>query len=215
VVGISLGKGTKWVIAISAFIALYIGVSFSLFTHESFQTWLVNLSPTNPFNTFMVLLLLCGLASIGVPRQVVAFTCGYFFQVFYGTLFATIAVTIGALITLVTARAFSPESLLSKYHLELGKINSFLSKDTLKKTIIIRLLPIGSNFITNILAGIAHIPVKPYIVGSFIGFIPQMFIFSLAGTGVKLAAMEHITVSIILFVIAMLLSWQLYRRTSM
>ena len=206
-----LSKGTKSLLVVSTFITLYVALSLSLFTQDSFQIWLLTLSPQDPLSGSIIFLLLCALSSIGVPRQVIAFTCGYLFNFYYGALFATIAVTIGALITLYISRLFHTMPLLLKYESEMAKITTFLSAETFKKAIIIRLLPIGSNFVTNIVAGVAYIPVKPYIAGSFIGYIPQMVIFSLAGSGVKMAAMQQVVISVVLFMVAMLLSWQLYR----
>lgn len=207
-------NSTKWLFITSAFIGLYIILSITLFTHESFQSWLLSFSPKNALTSAIILLSLSLLSSIGLPRQVTAFTCGYLFHIYYGVVFATCAATIGAYITFTVSSLFKTHPLLLKYSSEVAKLNAFLSHKTFIKTLIIRLLPVGSNFLTNILAGVASIPIKPYLAGSFIGYIPQMIIFSLAGTGVKLAATQHIIMSAALFIVALALGWMLYKNNS-
>lgn len=155
--------------------------------------------------------MLAGLSCIGVPRQVIAFTCGYFFDVVLGVLYATFTVTIAAYMTYKMASLFQHSYIATKYKKQLIQLHNFLSVNTFSKALIIRLLPVGSNFLTNILAGIANIPLSPYILGSFIGFIPQMIIFSLVGSGIKLAESTHIIAAIILFIIASLLGWRLHK----
>lgn len=159
----------------------------------------------------IALLILCGLSCIGLPRQVVAFTCGYFFGIIIGALYATITVTIAAFFTFKLASFFQQGYLAKKYNKQLIKLEAFLSDNTFSKALIIRLLPVGSNFLTNILAGIANVPLRPYLAGSCIGFIPQMIIFSLVGSGVKLAESTHIMAAVILLTIATLLGWRLYK----
>ena len=209
-----INKSTRLILITSAFVALYILLSITIFTHESFQHWLLSFSLESNLTSLLCILLLCFLSSVGLPRQVTAFTCGYVFQVYYGTVLATCIVTIGAYVTYSTSSLFKTHPALLKYNKELAKLTNFLSVNTFSKTIIIRLLPIGSNFLTNILAGVANIPIKPYLAGSFIGYIPQMIIFSLAGTGVRLAATQHILMSIALFIIALFLGWVLYTRNN-
>jgi len=63
------------------------------------------------------------------------------------------------------------------YPQPLAKVSLFFSHDTFLKALIIRLLPAGSNFLTNVLAGTARSPFKPYVLGTAIGFLPQMTIF--------------------------------------
>ena len=91
-------------------------------------------------------------------------------------------------------------------------IYNFLTEQLFYKAIIIRILPLGSNFLTNLIAGACQLNAKAFIAGSFIGFIPQMVIFSLAGAGIKLASSSHLIASISLFILALLLSYHLYAK---
>jgi len=48
---------------------------------------------------------------------------------------------------------------------------------------LIRLCPVGSNFLTNYLAGVTAIPFWTFLTASFLGYLPQSFIFALLGSG--------------------------------
>ncbi len=89
--------------------------------------------------------------------------------------------------TFIAAKYLFSAKVAQKFPEKSQTIHQFLSESTFTKALIIRILPLGSNFLTNVIAGATNIPFKPYVLGSFIGFIPQMVIFSLAGGGAKLA----------------------------
>jgi uncharacterized membrane protein YdjX (TVP38/TMEM64 family) len=73
------------------------------------------------------------------------------------------------------------------------------------KAIALRLLPLGSNFLANIIAGASQVSTKAFIGGSFIGFIPQMIIFSLAGSGMSIGDSNELIASTLLFIIALVI----------
>lgn len=204
-------KTVLWVALISTFALLYALLSITLFTQPSFQQYLTSITPSNIHSTSKLLILLLSLTAIGMPRQISAFTCGYFFNVFLGALYATLIVTIAAYLTYKAASLLQNSYLAIKYEKRLNQLRSFLSINTFSKALIIRLLPVGSNFLTNILAGVAKTPIFPYIGGSFIGFIPQMVIFSLVGSGIKLDNSTHLIAATILFLIAALIGYRLHK----
>ena len=88
----------------------------------------------------------------------------------------------------------------------------FFATHTFSKALVIRLLPAGSNFLTNILAGLANIKTTAYVAGTCLGFIPQMLIFSLLGAGVKVGEQQQILLSVVLLVVALLFGYLLYRK---
>ena len=45
-----------------------------------------------------------------------------------------------------------------------------------------------------------------YVSGSLVGFIPQMIIFSLAGSGIRLGAQNELIASGVLFIVALLIT---------
>ena len=182
-----------------------------LFNNPELQQQLTELTPSGFRGMLFLLVVLSLLTSIALPRQIAAFICGYSFGFINGAIIATLAATMGCFITFIIARKCLKVWAVKFWPKQTQKITTFLADKLFYKAIIIRILPIGSNFLTNIIAGACAMPIKPYLLGSFIGFIPQMVIFSLAGAGIKLESNIHIIVSVILFVIASLMSYWLYK----
>ncbi|NMP16219.1 VTT domain-containing protein [Thalassotalea sp. Y01] len=150
--------------------------------------------------------------AVSLPRQVAAFAAGYAFGFIYGTLIATFAAAIGCALTYSFARFIIGEKIRERFSDKVALVNNFLSRDTFEKTFIIRLIPAGNNFLLNLSAGIAHIHAGRFIGASYFGYFPQMAIFALAGSGVQLMSFWQIGASIVLSIIATLLSLRLYRR---
>lgn len=147
----------------------------------------------------------------GFPRQLAAFLGGYAFGFMTGTLLATLAASLGLLLSFYTAKIIARPTIRKKYPKKIKSIQNFLNHRTFSKTIIIRLLPVGSNLITNLVAGVARVDIKPFFAGSFIGYLPQMIIFALAGSGIEVMSVWKIVLSIVLFIISSILSGYLYK----
>lgn len=173
------------------------------------------LIPQGPTGMLTLFLFLSITTAIGLPRQVAAFVSGFSFGGVYGAILATLAATIGCLLTFTVSRYLLSDKITARYPKQISKISTFIEQQTLAKTIIIRLLPLGSNLMTNILAGVTRVSGKPYVLGSLLGFIPQMLIFSFAGSGVKLADEQQLYVTLGLFMCIALLGGYLVRQSSL
>ena len=178
----------------------------------SIQHFLATLLPNTLLGALTFILLLTPAMAIGLPRQVAAVSAGFLFGASYGMLLATVSAILGCILTLVFARKIFANLVQRHYPQPLAKVSHFFSHDTFLKALIIRLLPAGSNFLTNVLAGTARSPFKPYVLGTAIGFLPQMTIFSLMGAGLKVNGQQQLILSAILFIIALILSHYLYRK---
>lgn len=153
--------------------------------------------------------------AIGLPRQIAAFLGGYAFGISIGSIIATFATTLGCVVSFYVARLVGRRFIEKKFAHKVKDVNRFLKQKTLIKTIIIRLLPVGSNLITNLVAGVTKVKGRWFFMGSFIGYLPQMIIFAIAGSGVEVVSAWKISLSLILFIISSLLSWHLYRQFKM
>ena len=147
----------------------------------------------------------------GLPRQLAAFLGGYAFGFTIGVLLATLAATIGCIITFYLAKLIARPFIKKRYLDKIQNIHQFLQNRTFTMTIIIRLLPIGSNLITNMVAGVAQINNRQFFLGSFIGYLPQMMIFALVGSGIEVMSVWKITLSIVLLIVSSILSGYLYK----
>ncbi|WP_019029703.1 TVP38/TMEM64 family protein [Colwellia piezophila] len=164
------------------------------------------------FNTLVLFTFLSLATSIGLPRQIAALVAGINLGAVIGVIIATLAATLGCLITFSVARYLLSAKITRRYPNQLTKLSIFLGEQTFLKAIVIRILPIGSNFLTNIIAGVSKVSMPVYVSGSFIGFIPQMIIFSLAGSGIRLGAKNELIASAALFIIALVLTAYLVKK---
>ena len=205
-------KLTALITIVSILLAVIIFTALLGNYSENIQQYLSDFIPNTPFGalTFVVALTLA--MAIGLPRQIAALSAGYLFGISYGILLATLSAILGCTLTLIVARKLFRNVISKHYPEQLNKVSDFFANNTFLKALIIRLIPAGSNFLTNILAGTAKSPVKPYILGSAIGFIPQMTVFSLMGAGLKINSQQQVIVSVILLAIATILSGYLYRK---
>jgi len=176
------------------------------------QQWIDLHIRHNGLRGMLYFMLIGALATaIGCPRQLVAFLGGYAFGVVNGTLLSTLGVGMGCVLSLFFARIVVRPFVNRRFPNRIVKINDFLSVRPVVKTIIIRLLPIGNNLVTNLIAGVTAVKARYFVLGSLIGYVPQMAIFALMGKGVVVMSVWKIGLSVVLFFISGALSVRLYR----
>lgn len=180
---------------------------------EMLQNYINGLIPRTLSGALTFVLILTPAMAIGLPRQVAALSAGFIFGASHGLILATFSAILGCLITLLFARKLLAKIVEQNYPVPLAKVSHFFSHNTFLKALIIRLLPAGSNFLTNVLAGTARSPLKPYMLGSALGFVPQMTVFSLMGAGLQVDGQQQLIFSLALLVVAIGLSAYLYKKT--
>lgn len=206
----------KGVLTLVSMVLLGLLINYLLSVSEFDQAW-VDCQVKNQGTTgILYFILLCMFTTAcGLPRQLAAFLGGYAFGVLNGTLLATFGTTLGCILSFYFARLLARSIVRKKFPKKVSGIDRFLHDHAFTKTIIIRLLPIGSNLITNLVVGVTHAKGSHFIAGSFIGYLPQMIIFAIAGSGVEVLSFWKIGLSIALFIVSSLLSARLYRQYKM
>ena len=152
------------------------------------------------------------ITALGLPRQIVAFFGGYVFGVVSGTVLSALATLCGCMLAFYYSRWFGRALVRRLFPDKLRRFDDFIRGDPFVMTLLIRLLPVGSNLITNLVGGVSSIKTTPFFAGSFVGYLPQALIFALAGSGLTVDSRWRIATSIVLFVLAGLLALPLYRR---
>jgi len=161
------------------------------------------------------LLYLCvaGIATaLALPRHVVSFLGGYAFGVVHGTLIALAGTGIGCVLTFFYARVVGRPLVSARLGARVQRVDDFLAAHPFWMTVLIRLLPVGNNFATNLAAGVSRVPANPFFLGSLLGYLPQTLVFALAGSGVDLGAAWRIGIAIALFLASGVVGTWLYRR---
>ena len=164
-------------------------------------------------NGALLFLLMGGIfTAIGLPRQIIAFLGGYAFNIALGTLLGAVAGLLGCMLSFAYARFFGKGLLRARLGERAGRFDRFVHDHPFSMTVLIRLLPVGSNLATNLAAGISSIRPAYFFSGTFLGYLPQTLVFALVGSGVHIAQALKIALAIGLFVISGALGVYLYHR---
>lgn len=150
--------------------------------------------------------------AVGIPRQVISFMGGYAFGFLEGTLLGALATVLGCATTFYYARLFGRGLVAERLSGRIARIDAFVSDNPFTMTLLIRLLPVGSNVATSLAAGLASVSAMPFLLGSAVGFIPQTAVFALVGSGVSVDPVWRIGLGVVLFVVSGALGVYLYRR---
>ena len=119
---------------------------------------------------------------------------------------------IGCMLTFFVSRLLLRPLIKRRYAQRIHRINDFLQDQPISKTIVIRLLPVGNNLLTNLLAGVTNVKGRHFLLGSGIGYIPQMAVFALMGKGIVVLSIWKIALSIVLFCFSTALSVRLFKQ---
>ncbi len=154
-----------------------------------------------------------GLATaLAVPRNVVSFLGGYAFGLAQGMLLALLAEGIGCALTFCCARAFARRHVTKRLGERVRRIEDFLAANPFSMTLLVRLLPVGNNFLTNVAAGVSRVRPLPFLLGSLLGYLPKIFVFALAGSGIDTGAHLRVALAVVVFLISSAIGVWLYRR---
>jgi uncharacterized membrane protein YdjX (TVP38/TMEM64 family) len=151
------------------------------------------------------------MTGIGLPRQVVAFFGGYAFGLLLGLLLGAVAALGGCVLAFYYARLFGRGLVRRLFPEKLQRFDDFVRGHSFSMTLIMRLLPVGSNLATNLIAGVSRIHKPGFFAGSFVGYLPQTLVFALAGSGLTVGSHWQIGLSIVLLIVSGLLGIRLYR----
>jgi uncharacterized membrane protein YdjX (TVP38/TMEM64 family) len=177
------------------------------------ETWIDAKVRGHGVNGALLFLLMGGMfTAIGLPRQIIAFLGGYAFSVGLGTLLGALAALLGCALSFAYARFFGKGLLRARLGERAIRFDRFIHEHPLSMTVLVRLLPVGNNLLTNLAAGISSIRPAYFLAGTFLGYLPQTLVFALVGSGVHIAPALKLALAIGLFVISGALGAWLYRR---
>ncbi len=149
--------------------------------------------------------------AVAVPRHIVSFLGGYAFGAGLGTALALVATEIGCVLVFFYGRYIGRPLVSERIRARVRRIEDFLASNPFSMTLLIRLLPVGNNFATSLAAGVSRVPARPFLLGSLLGYIPQTFVFALAGSGIDVGAHSRIAIAALFFVVSGAIGIWLYR----
>ncbi|MGB5539847.1 MAG: VTT domain-containing protein [Gammaproteobacteria bacterium] len=152
------------------------------------------------------------LISTGISRQLVAFLAGYGFGFTGGVLLSMAAAIAGCILTFYCTRLLLRDFLSRHFAARMRRLDNFIREHTFSATLLVRLLPVGNNWMVNIAAGASAVRGLPFFLGSTLGFIPQMAVFALVGSGSQLQQLWQVAIAMAMFVLAAVLGVWLFAR---
>jgi uncharacterized membrane protein YdjX (TVP38/TMEM64 family) len=142
------------------------------------------------------------LTAIGLPRQIPAFVAGYAFGAWSGAAIALLSQIIACGADFLWARAVGREFVNRRFGKVLRKVDAALAARPFATTLAFRLMPVGSNILLNLVAGLSAVRAFPFLAASLIGFVPQTVIFALIGRGSAPSHGHVLALGIVMFTIS-------------
>ncbi len=150
--------------------------------------------------------------SVGFPRQLIAGVAGYAYGLVPGLFLSLLAAVGGCTLTVLAARWFLAGPVNRHFEKQVDWLRRATRGDTAMKIIAMRLQPLGTNLTTNLAAGVIGLRLPVFLGASAIGYIPQLLIFALVGSGVAVGSQTELVVAAVLFVVSLILAAVLWRR---
>jgi uncharacterized membrane protein YdjX (TVP38/TMEM64 family) len=149
-----------------------------LHDYQLIKSWLDRQGPLGP----LWFVLVGGvLSSVGVPRLTLYFLGGMAFGFAAGLLYAQLGATLGAAFTFVSARCAGRAWVEARLAHHPG-LRRLLDQRTVLAVFVLRQLPIPSAVISLAL-GVRHTPAGVFLLGTFLGFLPEGVPLALLGSG--------------------------------
>ncbi|MDX9708933.1 MAG: TVP38/TMEM64 family protein [Trichloromonas sp.] len=119
---------------------------------------------------------------------ILSLAAGALFGPRLGTLCAVTAATLGAGLAFLAVRYLFRDGVVKKFGVKLEGINRELEGRGLNYLLFLRLVPVFPFFLINLAAGLTRLPLRTFLLGTFVGIIPGGFVYVNAGAG--LAAID-------------------------
>ncbi|WP_342607634.1 TVP38/TMEM64 family protein [Vibrio tritonius] len=194
-------------------VLIYSESDSDIWMHIADKNWIANYIANDGIRGLAILLTFGAIfTACGGPRQLIAFTFGFTFGSVLGVVFCLLSAITGAVCTYALAAWIFRDSLTRRLGKRYKKFKGFVDTQPFSKVLLLRIFPLGSNLITNLLSGITGVPIISFIAASLLGYLPQTIIFVLAGSGIGSASQWQLIVSIILGIVSIALTHYLYQR---
>jgi len=150
--------------------------------------------------------------AVGLSRQALAFVAGYAFGAIGGAAVSLLAEMAGVALAFSFARYVARDRVVRRYGGNIRRFDRFLHGNPFLMTVAVKLFPLGSNVVLNVLAGVSSVPLRPYLLGSAVGHAPQTLIFAMVAAGVATGDHLQSVLAVVLFLISGLIGLYLFRK---
>jgi uncharacterized membrane protein YdjX (TVP38/TMEM64 family) len=112
---------------------------------------------------------------------ILSLAAGAVFGAALGTLYAVLAATAGATLAFLAARYLFRDAIAGRFAKRLEGLNRELEQRGGNYLLFLRLVPLSPFFLINLSAGLTRVPLRTFVLTTFVGIIPGGFVFCNAG----------------------------------
>jgi uncharacterized membrane protein YdjX (TVP38/TMEM64 family) len=170
----------------------------ALRSHYDFLETYKNLHPITSVCLFIaVYIAVVGLSVPGATLMTIF--GGLLFGQVVGTCTVVVAATIGATILFISAKFASQDLLKKKAGPWIDKMKEGFNKDGFYYLLTLRLIPIFPFVAINLVAAVFQVPLKTFVIATFVGIIPGSFVYVSIGNALKeVILLPDLTLKIVL-----------------
>ncbi len=152
-------------------------------------------------------------SAISLPGLIILISIsGYLFGMYYGFVISILSITFGSLVFFFLSKTFFKYFFIKYYEKYAQNINKYISNSSIEYLIIFRLIPGPPLMLQNIILSLLDIPIYKFLLSSFFGFIPIVFISVFIGNKImdvqlikEITSKDIFTWDFILFISLLLL----------
>ena len=108
---------------------------------------------------------------------------GFMFGAVIGASMAVIGATAGATVIFLIAKTALGNALRDRAGASLKRMEDGFRANALNYLLVLRLIPLFPFWLVNLVPAFLGVPLRTYVLGTFIGIIPGTFVYCLAGAG--------------------------------
>ena len=186
--GFSIGRAVLIFILVSGFTAFFVfdlNQYVSLAALKKHRATLQFLVDNYGVLVAAILMVVYALAvAFSVPGAVfITIASGFMFGPYFGTLYAVIGATIGALGVFLAAKYVLGDVLLAKAGPLVKRMEVGFRKNEMSYLLVLRLVPIFPFWVVNLVAALVGVRLRTYAIGTLLGIIPGTFVYASVGDG--------------------------------
>ena len=110
---------------------------------------------------------------------------GYMFGQVLGTGYVVVAATLGASALFLIARTALGDVLRQKAGAAMQRMDAGFRENALSYLLVLRLVPLFPFWLVNLVPAFLGVPLRIFVIGTFVGIIPGSFVFATVGAGLE------------------------------
>ena len=159
----------------------YLNIETIVVQRDRFHEILHN-HPIGSVLVYMAVYFLC--VALSLPGGIIlTMAGGLLFGWLVGGLAAVVAATLGATAVFLIARSAVGETFCERAGPWMAKLSVGFKEEALSYLLFLRLVPAFPFWFVNIASAVLNVPLKTFVLGTFLGIIPATFAFASAGAG--------------------------------